>query len=419
MKYILILILSFFILFPVSAAENFHPKDAEATEFIDTYLCSYRKNGYWGLYDRRKGILTPTIYDKLESFDSNYVKTRRGNYYGLLNGDGETIVRPKYLSIYVLDTQKYVVETHKGFGIINSEGEVLVDTIYDSIKILAPELYKVCKDGRYGAINPKGTVVIPIMWNDIDSLVYQRYKVLQNGKYGVVTPQGSIVLRPEFAYIEPIVKKDNRTTYSVCVCKNINSECGVVNSNGGIILPCIYNGILTYLSNGYFILNSYGKYGVVDAKGNKILDCKFTGIDGADDNVIYTRHNKLYGLADKIDGRIITNPIYTKIETVSQPGYYKVKEDGKWGILNYDGTLTEKTVNGFLKINKVVKILPLKNRYAEKNNYNSYYAALMSAEYKLLAGENASIELKKLMSVSNKHTDIKNAAQNLMKKYGI
>lgn len=137
------------------------------------------------------------------------------------------------------------------------------------------------------------------------------------------------------------------------------------------------------ISQEYFILSSQDQIGIIDKKGNQILEPQYTGIDlpnpskdvfivqkdekkeifnskgekiftnyeqveaiksSEDTNemesqVLKYKKENLYGLLD-LEGNIITEPIYTQISSLDyRPGRILVEKEGKYGILDAYGNI--------------------------------------------------------------------------------
>lgn len=394
-------------------AAGFFPENAESTQYLNSSLSVYKERGHYGLYDSN-GYVTKAIYNNIEAFpnNNNYVKIYKYSRCGAMDSNGKIIIAPIYDDITMLDKDMFGVKLFGNWGIVDSFGDTIVSTDYDEIEYFYEDLYKLSKYGKYGVVNKFGSIVISLEWDSLEFLTTDFYKVSRSGKYGIVNSSGHIDIQPNYGHIELL-----NSGFSVCM--NNSSACGILNSKEEVVIPLNYNGIIKNLANGYFTVNCSGKYGVIDIDNNVILDCKYSKITKGNESVIYIQNNKLVGLADIKDGRIIAPPVYTKIQPVSQKGYYKVKQNGKWGVINHDGKIVEAVQYGPLKINSVVKSIPKNSVYEKLYSYNSYYACISNLKYMLKTGGNVIKDFKKVFSSSNPYSDIKNEATNLMKQYSV
>ena len=106
---------------------------------------------------------------------------------------------------------------------------------------------------------------------------------------------------------------------------------------------------------------------------------------------------------------------------MEQKGYYKLKQDGKWGVVGYDGKFVLPCENGPFEVNRKVKKLPKLNKFDAIDDYN-YQASRYLLAYKYLMADEqkkAEIVIYKLMSSENKYEDIRIKAKELAKKFNI
>ena len=168
----------------------------------------------------------------------------------------------------------------------------------------------------------------------------------------------------------------------------------------------------------YFVLKENDKYGVIDSKGNKIIEAKYdnikipnpqndvficyennaTKVINQKGEEIYTQYenveplrlknivsdlmyeksvlkysqNGKYGIIN-INGKKITNPIYDEIDTLqTKEGELLVKKDGKYGVINIKGAVLVKPQYDKVEADKF---------YEEENGYrNSGYVVSKTTE---------------------------------------
>lgn len=134
--------------------------------------------------------------------------------------------------------------------------------------------------------------------------------------------------------------------------------------------------------------------------------------------VIYTLNGGSRGLARIHDGQELTPPIYQNIVALEQKGFYKVKSNGKWGVISYDGKMIYPCKYGTFEINNIMKKYPNRNKYKDLNNYNYYYAKLLEGYYYLLTFGPNDRDTKKayeeVLSADNKYPDLKNYAKKVV-----
>ena len=132
------------------------------------------------------------------------------------------------------------------------------------------------------------------------------YTLYKNGKVGIINTKGETVIKPEYNYIQlPNPEK------AVFICSNSDKT-------------------VTLNENGQEIFNEYDEVTAISVTGT-IGDIPF------EKAVLRYKQNGLYGLIN-LDGKVITKPIYEKIESVPyKEGELLVQQDGKQGVINAKG----------------------------------------------------------------------------------
>lgn len=138
------------------------------------------------------------------------------------------------------------------------------------------------------------------------------YTLYKNGKVGIINTKGETVIKPEYNYIQlPNPEK------AVFICSNSDKT-------------------VTLNENGQEIFNEYDEVTAISVTGT-IGDIPF------EKAVLRYKQNGLYGLIN-LDGKVITKPIYEKIESVPyKEGELLVQQDGKQGVINAKGVELVKT----------------------------------------------------------------------------
>lgn len=196
-------------------------------EHGDRYLATYT-------YKDAKGERVSKTYDYADEYndDPEYIIVnkfdKRPTSYGLYWGFGMSII-----TFYHGDE---VIDPH--YGVINSKGEEIIPCEYDRIfdyDYRLKGLFMVEQDGKKGFINAKNEVVIPI-------------------EYDTVRPSA---LDHDTNCTIAVVGKDGRY--------------GLINNQGKMIYPCVFNDEIVYLSNDRIIITVDGLTGAIDSEGNVVI----------------------------------------------------------------------------------------------------------------------------------------------------
>lgn len=121
-----------------------------------------------------------------------------------------------------------------------------------------------------------------------------------NGKYGIIDSSGNFVIPP--AYERLVIPR--RNTYSNIVVRHFaglqNGKWGLVNINGMVTAPLVFDTILTDLYTSRDLEDTYpvmpasrnGKWGVIDTSGNCALPCEYDSVPRI------TAHKRIIALRD-------------------------------------------------------------------------------------------------------------------------
>ena len=294
---------------------------------------------------------------------------------------------------------------------------IITFPVYDDIESLDGYYYKVKQNGKWGIIDDDGDIVLSVNWDSINTLSTYSYEISRNGLYGWYSKSSGRVVQT------PVYNSVSEINYDLfCVCKD--SGCGIARSKDGEILkPLKYQGVFESVNDGYFVFSQYGKRSVIDIFDTVITRRPYTQIKSYDENSIIVKENDSLGLVRMRDGKELAPCIYDKIQSMSQPGFYKVKKDKKWGAVDFDGNLVFNCEYGPLEINRLVKKYPDNQKFKDTCDYNYYYSQYLKAYYYLeylnLNGVDARSALKKVLSAQNKSQELKDKAEELINTYKV
>lgn len=284
----------------------------------------------FGKYDS----IDHSIYN---SFGENGVAVvTKDKQYGVINTKGEIVVAfGKYDYIESFSDEVAIVTNSgdSGTGVIDTKGEVTVELgKYDRIMSFLNVVAVVTKDNQYGVINTKGEVVVE----------FGKYGTMWNSQYG---------------YIQ--ASKDNKTyalefsdecVVVICIDEEGYRSCGVVTTDGEVVVEQEYYDISAF-SNGVAVIRTDSQYGVINTKGEFIVDFGTYGtIKNFDENgVAVVVGQDGYGVINT-NGEVVVEPdTYDSIkynlrasmdvadETIFVDGYAFVNKGDETYIINTKG----------------------------------------------------------------------------------
>ena len=234
-------------------------------------------------------------------------------------------------------------------------------------------MYVVCEDDTWKMVKNSNDAGINAAYSDVKSINNENFIVVSDGKYGIIDLNQNTIVSLEYQYIEYafsdyyIAEKDNKY--------------GVINSSGEILVQFDYD-LLTFNKSADCLigtkLNDDNKY-LIDRNlelklvGNKISilagyiriniddEYKFYNLkfeeksnrDVFSNNTLYVAKNDgKYGLVNK-DGTLVVSYQYEDITEQNEYGFVAVKKDGKWGVIDQYGNVVVDSKFDFDDISKI------------------------------------------------------------------
>ncbi len=244
----------------------------------------------------------------------------------------------------------FPVYTNGGWGVIDDSGKIVIEPTYEEY-IIIPNNKKdvfICTYGvdydantyKTKVLNANGNEIIsgyelvqPIYNYDESNNVFFEDNVLvvqKDGKYGMVDYSGNVLLDCKYENIEAVKGIENSF-----IIKENGKE-GLSDSEGKIIIKAEYKeirGLGDNYQNGYIVVNTEGKYGVIDFTGNQVIENSYEDIADVYGNGMYVVKDKTYKLIDKAGKTILDN--FDSIKSINGENII-VSVDGKYGVKNIE-----------------------------------------------------------------------------------
>lgn len=208
----------------------------------------------------------------------------------------------------------YYVENNK-YGFVYPQ-RVKQEAIYD--KITSTSIgFIVIKNGLFGVADKKGVVLGRIEYDSIESN-NKVFIIKKKGKYGSMSKDGRIILPAQF---NKILYTDDQNSISF-----VDTKDGVQMIFNDQLKPIQQKIDAAQLYLNLVVVKANGKYGVM--KEDKIV------VPFIYDSIFVTEpgHNQTYG-----KGKVST-PQFSFFTSSRQLGYFTVLKDGKYGLMNNDGS---------------------------------------------------------------------------------
>lgn len=254
--------------------------------------------------------------------------------YGAFDTTGKVILEPKYEAIKFTN-KTGVVKINNKYGIVNEKGEFILEPKFEYISPFNGFIngfITAKSNNKWGCINEKGEFVIEPKFDELyfgEPFPEGIGMFAINKKQGIIDKNGKIIIEPQFDYIDDFTKylKQNKndilfgivmkeefdTTTKVKSTIMPKIKIGIIDITGKIRLEPIFDDINT-TSDDNLIVKLDGKYGIMDLKGNTLIEKKYTDakelakgvIILSDDNNSYFVNTKL-NINHKLSNKLQTN----------------------------------------------------------------------------------------------------------------
>lgn len=305
------------------ALTNIDIKGESESTFWKNGLILVRKNGKVAYLDKNlKEIIPFGRYDFGERFNQNRIAIVSKNHkYGVINEFGKEIVKPEY------DTLEHPEEDYH-------ESEIFEGKNKNHITLLdkhGNKIYDKIKDYNFDFSRLKNKV--------------QRIYIIQNLKnqYGVVDGQGKIIIPCIYDEIQDFYGTANTIV-------KLKGKFGLVSSNNKIVVPIECESIMTWKDLDYYIITKNNKAGIIDKNLKPVLNFNYQDLSPCyydNKNRFIAKQNDKYGVIDRA-GRIIIPLEYNEMSNWVEYGpgsdYHFVTKNKKKGLITKEGKIVIPTI---------------------------------------------------------------------------
>lgn len=175
------------------------------------------------LYDE-EGKLVMASPENGARFVISYMQTLDGKLTGQIFVDEKCIK----VSVFVDENMKSL------YGLISKNGETLCACEYDAIETFTDGIASVKKDNKYGYINTSGQLISKCQWDEAKEFDHGIAVVKKDEKYSLLNKQGKVIGKD---YLEVNQLRDGYATVQT------SKGWGVINSKGEQVLECKYSNV--------------------------------------------------------------------------------------------------------------------------------------------------------------------------------
>lgn len=229
------------------------------------------------------------------------------------------------------------------YGYTNKAGKFVVKAEFDNAADFQEGLAKVGKGGKYGYVNEAGKLVIPVQYKSATDFSYGMAAVKdQNGNAFFIDKQGKKVANKNY--------KDVRPYYNgLAAVANDKRQYGYIDTTGKEVIAPQFD-VVNNFSGRYAVVakkeNGKLKYGYVKKDGTLLSGLEYDEAKDFQFGIARVKKDGKYGLID-YNGKLVTLCVYDYITDFNKEGYATARRGGMDVLLNRDGEPFSK-VNGNL-----------------------------------------------------------------------
>ena len=286
----------------------------------------------------------------------DYFAVYSADKWGVINQDGEYVINPSYQEMIVIpDKTKdvfictYDVDdttgTYKTKALNKNNEEIF--TQYEQILPIEnfdenenlwyeQDVLKVMQNGKYGLINLNGKQILPCEYDNITVIqgIENSLIIEKNGQKGLCNDSGSVLIEPQYTEIKNL----GETYKDGYITVNSEGKYGVISATKQQILENKFDEIKqTYLGSNYLVIEG-GKEKLVNSSGETLIENGFDDIKSNTTRGVIFVLNNLYGEMST-SGEILIEAKYQDLKQVKE-GIYIAKQNDKYGII--DESIQEK-----------------------------------------------------------------------------
>jgi len=321
----------------------------------------YRKDTLWGFCNKKKEILIPCKYTKVNRFyNDSAAIVWINNACGLIGINGHEITDLKYSHIKKYN-DFYFVKKKNLWGVIDSKGKIILDIKFEDISFINRMFYTSRTEILTDSIKKKKDFVIInsnvyYVFNKDTTLVYSEvpkhlieddfeYLTYDEDSFNNVYVNDKYLYKPEifkkvfntFSHSGKYINSDNKPE-KYRVGNNImaykDDQWGFKDTLGNIIISPRYDKSQGF-SNNIAAVKMNGKWGFIDKNDTIIIPFKYSKVKNFSDEISWVKNDTAWALIN-IKNKLLTPFIYSSVSYFRENLAY-VEKNGKWGYIDTDG----------------------------------------------------------------------------------
>ncbi len=277
------------------------------------------ENNKWGVIDNKGNVIIGTEYDEMITIPNNQ----------------------KAIFICAIDVTDAGYKTK----VVNEKNEQLFSE-YELIEAIdnydnksniwyEDDVLRVKQNNKYGLINFKGEKILDTVYDEIYSLkgVKNSLIIKKDGNVGICNNYGNIIADTIYKDIKPL-GSNYENGYIIVTTEN---KYGVIGIDKSVIMEPVYEGIKYIGSTDFYSIKVSDKEYLFDNKNKTTSQVGYNEIVNMSDENIIIKNNNKFGIVDK-SGTVKAEANYEYLEYAFS-NYYIAKRDNKYGVVDSNGTI--------------------------------------------------------------------------------
>ena len=273
-------------------------KYKNVSEFFEgvAYVQDTNDNGY--LIDKDENKISTVEGVCLGLYDGLFL-IKVDNKWGYIDKSGEWIIKPSYESIDVFTEGLAEAQLNGKWGFIDKSGKWIIEPSYESVESFTEGLAAVELNGKWGFIDKSGKWIIEPSYESVESFTEGLAAVKANEKWGYIDKSEEWIIEPFFHEASAL-----KNGYAIVGVYDINHDFkqGVINKKGEFIIEAKYDGVyLDSFDKGGFIFYEKGLFGVLNLTGEVAIEPKYTCFIRQGENKIFMDTDTIYFLDENLN----------------------------------------------------------------------------------------------------------------------
>jgi len=328
-RFCLLFILSIFLLL-ASCKNDSSPLDNNQS-IEDIYFHDYQSpKEKWGYMDMKGSTVIKPIYDDVRDMKSKLTAANKKGRWGYINQQGDKVIDFQYKQVLDFNDsgdRTIVQDFHNDWLLIDQNDNVVDSLPYDDYKSCVNGFYPVAYKGQWGLMNISGKEVIAPAYNSIKPI--GKFCIAKkDDKYGIISLSGEVLMPLDYKRIDVNDGKYLKVT-EVKTTAFYNFDLEKISPD--------YNKPSRIEDGLFFIKSSNGYYTVLNSLFQKTIEIKADKIEYANDGIWKYKRNGKWGLMDS-NGTPITKPKYDLMNKF-QEGLILYSNNDQWGYMEKDGSI--------------------------------------------------------------------------------